>query len=286
MAEFGEKLKQAREQSGMTQAMLAEQLYVTRQAVSRWECGARYPDLLMTRKIAQILEVSIDELVSGEELAENIEREPVLSTPGAQIMQTALYSFAAVTYLLMSILAVKSLFPDKALLGTPAGEITVINIVRMGNIIVCFFAVAAGLVFSVKNTLTPKRTGIIMSAPYGAAGVEFVLTVIDMLMQKNGSMSWMVFANSLLIYVVAFVCIILYFQNGRYRILSFLIYGIAAVSILQILYAVTKNIRFMTELSFTISIIHCMGKLGLAVLLLFQTYIFSKKIKAGIAQCV
>lgn len=282
MMEFGEKLKQAREKNGMTQAMLAEQLYVTRQAVSRWECGARYPDLLTTRKIARILEVSIDELVSGEELAENIEREPVLSTPRAQIMQTALYSFAAVTYLLMSILAIKSLFPDKALLGTPAGEITLIYIVRMGNIIVCFFAVAAGLFFSVKNTLTPKRTGIIMSAPYGAAGAEFVLTVIDMLMQKNGSMSWMVFTNSLLIYVVAFVCIILYFQNGRYRILSFIIYGIAAVSILQILYVVAKSIRFMTELSFTISIIHCMGKLGLVVLLIFQTYIFSKKIKAGL----
>ena len=42
--EFGEKLKQLREEKGMTQQKIADKLYVTRQAVSRWECGARYPD--------------------------------------------------------------------------------------------------------------------------------------------------------------------------------------------------------------------------------------------------
>lgn len=40
MVEFGEKLRQARERKGMTQQTLADQLYVTRQAVSRWQCAA------------------------------------------------------------------------------------------------------------------------------------------------------------------------------------------------------------------------------------------------------
>lgn len=39
MVEFGEKLKRAREEKGMTQQTLSDHLYVTRQAVSRWECG-------------------------------------------------------------------------------------------------------------------------------------------------------------------------------------------------------------------------------------------------------
>lgn len=43
MVEFGEQLRKAREAKGMTQQTLAEHLYVTRQAVSRWECGDRYP---------------------------------------------------------------------------------------------------------------------------------------------------------------------------------------------------------------------------------------------------
>ena len=59
MVEFGEQLRRAREAKGMTQQSLAEQLYVTRQTVSRGECGDRYPDLLTTQKISQILEPTI-----------------------------------------------------------------------------------------------------------------------------------------------------------------------------------------------------------------------------------
>ena len=42
MEEFGEQLKKAREAKGMTQQTLTEHLHVTRQAVSRWECGGSY----------------------------------------------------------------------------------------------------------------------------------------------------------------------------------------------------------------------------------------------------
>lgn len=92
MVEFGEKVKKLREEKGMTQQTMADQLYVTRQAVSRWECGARFPDLLTAKKIAQILEVSVDELLSGEELKKSIERDPVLSAPVSNMIQTILYA--------------------------------------------------------------------------------------------------------------------------------------------------------------------------------------------------
>ena len=51
MVEFGEQLRRAREEKGMTQQTLAEQLFVSRQSVSRWECGDRYPDLITTKKL-------------------------------------------------------------------------------------------------------------------------------------------------------------------------------------------------------------------------------------------
>lgn len=282
MVEFGEKLKQVREKNGMTQATLAEHLYVTRQAVSRWECGARYPDLLTTKKIAQTLEVSIDELVSGEELRENIKAEPVLAKPVPNMVQTMLYSIAAAIYLLMSIFAIKSLFPDESLLGTPAGKIAFVNIVHAAGTVLYFIAVTAGLVFSVKNSLTPAKTGMIMSAHYGIAAAEFILTFIDMQVQKNGYISWTGWVDGFLIYFVSFVCIILYFHNGKYKISPIIIYGIAAISILEILYAVKISFRHMTELSFVLRTIKCMGRLGLAVLLIFQAYIFGKKRKLGI----
>ena len=65
MIKFGEKVKQLREEKGMTQQTLSERLYVTRQAVSKWERGTRYPDVLTVKKIAQVLEVSVDDLLSG-----------------------------------------------------------------------------------------------------------------------------------------------------------------------------------------------------------------------------
>ena len=63
MAEFGENLKRIREAKGMTQQTLADYLYVTRQAVSRWEGGSRYPDLMTAKKMAQFLETSVDKLL-------------------------------------------------------------------------------------------------------------------------------------------------------------------------------------------------------------------------------
>ena len=67
--DFGEKIKTLREEKAMTQQKLADQLYVTRATVSRWESGSRYPDILTTKSLADIFGTSIDELVSGESRA-------------------------------------------------------------------------------------------------------------------------------------------------------------------------------------------------------------------------
>ncbi len=92
MVEFGEQLRKAREEKGMTQQSLAEQLYVTRQSVSRWECGDRYPDLLTTKKISQILEVSLDDLLTGKEMKKVVERNPVIESKAANNVMIGLYA--------------------------------------------------------------------------------------------------------------------------------------------------------------------------------------------------
>ncbi|MFQ7000808.1 MAG: helix-turn-helix domain-containing protein, partial [Clostridium sp.] len=98
MVEFGEQLRKAREEKGMTQQSLAEQLYVTRQSVSRWECGDRYPDLLTTKKISQILEVSLDDLLSGKEMKKVVERNPVIENKAANNIMIALYAFIVFSF--------------------------------------------------------------------------------------------------------------------------------------------------------------------------------------------
>ena len=60
---LGSKLAEARRAKNLTQEQLAEQLEVTRQAVSRWESDAAYPETDKIVRMARILEVSCDYLL-------------------------------------------------------------------------------------------------------------------------------------------------------------------------------------------------------------------------------
>ena len=61
---FGEKLKKLRKDNGLTQEQLAEKLYVTRTAVSKWETGNGYPAIDSLKMISELFGISIDELIS------------------------------------------------------------------------------------------------------------------------------------------------------------------------------------------------------------------------------
>ena len=66
--EFNEKLQELRKQKGLTQEELAESLYVSRTAISKWESGRGYPNIESLKAIAKFYSVTIDELLSGEEV--------------------------------------------------------------------------------------------------------------------------------------------------------------------------------------------------------------------------
>ena len=73
--EFNEKLKELRKQHNMTQEQLAERLYVSRTAISKWESGKGYPNIESLKNISKIFTVSIDELLSNNELLQAAENE-------------------------------------------------------------------------------------------------------------------------------------------------------------------------------------------------------------------
>ena len=66
--EFNEKLQELRKQKGLTQEELAEALFVSRTAVSKWESGRGYPNIDSLKAISKFFGVTIDELLSGDEL--------------------------------------------------------------------------------------------------------------------------------------------------------------------------------------------------------------------------
>ena len=66
--EFHEKLQELRKKKNITQDELAQSLYVSRTAVSKWESGRGYPNIDSLKAIAKFYGVTIDELLSGEEV--------------------------------------------------------------------------------------------------------------------------------------------------------------------------------------------------------------------------
>lgn len=80
--ELHEKLQTLRKSRGMTQEELAQALYVSRTAVSKWESGRGYPSIESLKQISTFFGVSVDELLSSEQalsLAENENRKKLQS---------------------------------------------------------------------------------------------------------------------------------------------------------------------------------------------------------------
>lgn len=68
---FGENIKRLRKSRDLTQEALADELGVSAQSVSKWECGYGYPDITQLPAIANFFGVSIDELLDNDKESQN-----------------------------------------------------------------------------------------------------------------------------------------------------------------------------------------------------------------------
>lgn len=66
--EFNEKLQELRKQRGLTQEELASAIFVSRTAISKWESGRGYPNIDSLKAISKFFSVTIDELLSSNEI--------------------------------------------------------------------------------------------------------------------------------------------------------------------------------------------------------------------------
>lgn len=74
---FNQKLQKLRKQKKLTQEELAGLLFVSRTAISKWESGRGYPSIDSLKTIAEFFSVSVDELLSEEELADDAEQKDI-----------------------------------------------------------------------------------------------------------------------------------------------------------------------------------------------------------------
>ena len=69
--EIGKFIAVRRKAHGMTQSQLAEKLGITDKAVSKWETGKSMPDLALFTPLCDLLEITLNELLSGELISED-----------------------------------------------------------------------------------------------------------------------------------------------------------------------------------------------------------------------
>ena len=67
----GSVIRRLRENKKMTQEELAEKIFVSGKAVSKWETGKGFPDISLIEPLAKALDISVIELLSGEDIRNN-----------------------------------------------------------------------------------------------------------------------------------------------------------------------------------------------------------------------
>lgn len=111
---LGENIYRLRTQKNMSQGDLADALEVSRQSVSKWENNSAVPELEKLIRMAQIFEVSLDELVSGETYAPKAETAPTYTSmhkparrfTNAQIWGIVLLVFGGLCFLVFTVVGI------------------------------------------------------------------------------------------------------------------------------------------------------------------------------------
>ena len=99
--EFHEKLQELRKQKGLTQEELAQALFVSRTAISKWESGRGYPNIDSLKAIAKFYCVTIDELLSGEEALTIAEADQKQTTGHLRDLVFGMLDVSAATFLFL-----------------------------------------------------------------------------------------------------------------------------------------------------------------------------------------
>lgn len=274
MVEFGEQLRKAREEKGMTQQSLAEQLYVTRQSVSRWECGDRYPDLLTTKKISQILEVSLDDLLSGKEMTKLVERNPVIENKLVNSIMITLYAFIVFSFI-VTVVDIIIRFPLQSGVGDYSDIVILINVLAL-ILQIMFFVY--GLIHAIKGTLSPIKMGIVIT-------VFFIAMCITGFERVLRGISWQLISLAVMLIVpdvLGAAASFLYFvKTKNNKALPVLIAAASLWGIIRIVIRKYEMICYAGQYVSTDTTLGALLKICIYILILYQTYIlYNKRRKA------
>ena len=148
--EFNEKLQQLRKKKGLTQEELANSLFVSRTAVSKWESGRGYPSIESLKIIAKFFGVTIDELLSGDELLDVAKEEGRQKENQLRNLVFGLLDLSAVVFLFLPFFGQKE--------SGAVREVSLLNLTEISGFIrIVYLAVVALIVISGVLTLVFRK---------------------------------------------------------------------------------------------------------------------------------
>ena len=103
--EFNQKLQELRKQKGLTQEELAKELYVSRTAISKWESGRGTPSIASFKTIADFFSVTVDELLSSDEILLVAEEEGKRNERRTRDLVFGLLDISALLFLFLPLFA-------------------------------------------------------------------------------------------------------------------------------------------------------------------------------------
>ncbi len=188
---FGEKIQKLRNQNNWTQEELAEKLYVSRTAVSKWESGKGYPNIDSLKEIANIFNITIDELLSSEEIIGIAKSENNTNIKKANNLIYGLLDVISILFIFLPLYAKKTESFVYSVSLFNANEIS--SLLKVGHIVFLLVLSLIGIIEIIINFIDNKK-------------VQRIINIISLIVQ---TLSILFFAMSRQTYLTSIIFIIL-----------------------------------------------------------------------------
>ena len=174
--EFNEKLQELRKQKGLTQEELAESLYVSRTAISKWESGRGYPSIDSLKAIAKFFSVTTDELLSSDQILDIAQKD---SAKKLSHMANVLFGLIDVSALILFFLP---LFADRGSDSVRSTSLLMLVGIQPYMKIIFFAIITATvivgvLILALQNRKISADLRIISLAISAISALTFILTL-------------------------------------------------------------------------------------------------------------
>ena len=168
--EFHEKLQELRRQKGLTQEQLAEHLFVSRAAVSKWESGRGYPNIDSLKAIAAFYSVTIDALLSGEEVLTIAEETQKQQAQHFRRTVFGLLDLSAAAYLFLPLFGQQQ-----------AGTIQAVSLLTLTktspHMKIAYFAAVIGMIlWGILTLVSPNRKEAVSMGFHVAGTLLFIIS--------------------------------------------------------------------------------------------------------------